>query len=156
LTDWTDFPEETGLDSGGLLDEAVFDGSAVPVTGLSSDPCSEGPGEAESDAVEVEPECRGEDRAFLPAGAVVLPSAEEEPGMNGTSVSEAVWFARFFDAASVLLSSTAIAVAVAMSTATASPPAIHSRRVPGSRPSSGNSPDSQGTGGSTKGGSSAG
>ncbi|MFE2609255.1 hypothetical protein ACFXDI_39380 [Streptomyces mirabilis] len=100
------------MDSGGLLDEAVFDGSVVPATGLSSDPCSEGPGEAESDAVEVEPECRGEDRAFLPAGAVVLPSAEaEKPGMSGTSVSEAVWFARFFDAASVLLSSTAIAVA---------------------------------------------
>ncbi|MFE2707669.1 hypothetical protein, partial [Streptomyces mirabilis] len=100
------------MDSGGLLDEAVFDGSVVPATGLSSDPCSEGPGEAESDAVEVEPECRGEDRAFLPAGAVVLPPAEaEKPGMSGTSVSEAVWFARFFDAASVLLSSTAIAVA---------------------------------------------
>lgn len=83
------------MDVGDLLGEGVFDGAVSPGTCSESEPCSEGLGEAASDEAEAEPEPepdgRGEDRAALPAGALSVPSAEaEKPGMNGTSVSEAV------------------------------------------------------------------
>jgi hypothetical protein len=153
LTDWTDFSEEAGR-GGEVVRDAV--GVDDPGTGRLPEPRAEGPGDAEArdetsgdaESGEAEREVPGEASAFFPDGAVVAPAgATGPPRRKGFAVSVRVLLAELFcDDSSERFACTEITATTAMVTATASPPASQSRRVPGSLPSSSAPTASQGAG----------